>query len=68
MSETENLSSWLDSGEPYRFVWDRLGAWADDEYAGLLASLQTGPYWPMIEDDVVKTLEEAKKTYVDLER
>jgi hypothetical protein len=68
MTEAENLTRWKDSGEAHCWVWAYAGAWTDDEYAGLLATLRAGPYWPMNEDDIKKTLEAAAKTYLDLRR
>jgi hypothetical protein len=68
MNEAENLSRWKDSGEPHVWVWACEGAWTDDEYAGLLATLRAGPYWPLNKDDIVKTLEAAVRTFRDLQR
>ena len=68
MTEAGNLTRWQDSGQPHRWVWDSSGAWCHDEFVSLLDTLRAGPYWPLNEDDVLKTLEEARNTYCDLER
>ena len=68
MTETENLSRWQDSGEPHVWVWECSGAWCHDDFVSLLATVRAGPYWPLNEDDVLKTLEAARDTYCDLER
>jgi hypothetical protein len=68
MTELDNLTRWKDAGHPHIWVWAWAGAWTDDEYAGLLASLRIGPFWPLNEDDIMKTLEAAAKTYLDLKR
>jgi hypothetical protein len=64
MTEGENLMRWKDSGHPHIWVL----AWTDDEYAGLLATLRAGPYWPLTDDDIAKTLDAAAKTLRDLQR
>lgn len=63
-----NLTHWLDSGDPYRWVWSRSAAWSEQDCAELLGDLQAGPYWPLDEAEVRRTLEEATSTYCDLER
>ena len=63
-----NLSRWLDSGDPYRWVWRRSAAWSEQDYAELLAELRAGPYWPLDEAEVRRTLEASTATYRDLER
>ena len=63
-----NLSRWLESGEPYRWIWTRSGAWSEQDYAQLLAELKTGPYWPLDEAEVRQTLETVTSTFRDLER
>ena len=68
MSEMQNFPRWLESGEPYRWIWRRMGAWSEQDYATLLADLRAGPYWPLDEADVRRTLETATATYRDLER
>ena len=68
MNETHNLSRWLESGDPYRWIWSRVGAWSEQDYATLLADLRAGPYWPLDEAEVRRTLEAATATYRDLER
>jgi len=68
MTEADNLSGWKDSGEPHVWVWGRSGAWCHEEFVSLLVTLRTSPYWPLNEDDVLKTLEAARNTYCDLER
>lgn len=68
MTDSENLARWIDAGHPHRWVWKCSGAWSDQEYADLVASLREGPFWPMKEEEVLKTLEAARTTYIDLER
>ena len=68
MYEAENLTRWRDSGDPHRFVWGCTGAWSEQEFASFLASLRSGQYWPLNEDDVRKTLDDAADTYHDLKR
>ena len=68
MTEADNLRRWQESGDPYRWVWGCAGAWTVEDYAILLADLRAGSYWPMIEDDVVITLDKTRKLYGDLER
>jgi hypothetical protein len=63
-----NLTRWLDSGDPYRWVWSRSAAWSEQDYAELLVDLRAGPYWPLDEAEVRRTLETATSTYRDLER
>ena len=63
-----NLARWLESGDPYRWVWSRLGAWCEQDYAALIADLRAGPYWPLDEAEVRGTLEAATTMYRDLER
>lgn len=63
-----NLTAWLDSGDPYRWVWSRSAAWSEQDYAEFLVALQAGPYWPLDESEVRRTLETATSTYRDLER
>ena len=63
-----NLSRWLESGDPYRWIWSRSGAWSEQELATLLAELRTGPYWPLDGAEILRTLETATSTYRDLER
>ena len=68
MTESENLSKWQDSGQPHIWVWQHIGAWSDEEYAELLATLRAGPSWPLNEVDIMRTLHEAAQTYHDLKR
>ena len=68
MNEIHNFSRWLYSGDPYRWVWSRVGAWGEQDYATLLTELRAGPYWPLSEAQVRLTLETATSTYRDLER
>jgi hypothetical protein len=68
MTQAENLMQWKDSGEPHRWVWACAGAWTDEEYAGLLATLRAGPYWPLNDAEILQTLEAAAKTFRDLQR
>jgi hypothetical protein len=63
-----NFSRWVESGDPYRWIWNRMGAWSEQDYATLLADLRAGPYWPLDEAEVRRTLETATATYRDLER
>ena len=63
-----NLSRWLESGDPYRWIWSRSGAWSEQDYAALLAELRAGPYWPLDEAEVRGTLETVTATYRNLER
>lgn len=63
-----NLARWLDSGDPYRWVWGRSAAWSEQDCAELLVELRVGPYWPLDEAEVRRTLETATSTYRDLER
>lgn len=63
-----NLTRWRDSGEPYRWIWSKSAAWCEQEFATLLADLRAGPYWPLDEAQVRRTLEAATATYCDLER
>lgn len=63
-----NLSRWLESGDPYRWVWSKAAAWCEQEFATLLADLRAGPFWPLDEVGVRRTLEAATSTYRDLER
>ena len=63
-----NLSRWLESGDPYRWIWNRSGAWCEQEFATLLAELRAGAYWPLDEAEVRGTIETATATYRDLER
>lgn len=64
----DQLSRWLESGDPYRWIWSRSGAWSEQEFATLLAELRAGPYWPLDEGEVRRLLEVATATYRDLER
>lgn len=68
MIEAGNLMRWKDSGDPHRWVWSFSGAWCDDEFARLLTNLQTGPFWPMSEGDILATIEAAAKTFHNLKR
>lgn len=68
MTQAENLSRWQDSGEPHAWVWRCSGAWSDQEFAHLLATLRMGPYWPMNEAEILQTLEDAARTFRDLQR
>lgn len=68
MYEAENLTRWRDSGDPHRFVWGCAGAWSEQEFDCFLASLRSGPYWPLDEANVRNTLEEAADTYHALKR
>jgi hypothetical protein len=63
-----NLTRWLDSGDPYRWVWRRSAAWSEQDFAEFLDDLRAGPYWPLNEAKVRQTLEAATATYRDLER
>jgi hypothetical protein len=63
-----NLTRWLNSGDPYRWVWRRSAAWSEQDYAEFLVDLRAGPYWPLGEAEVRRTLEAATSAYRDLER
>ena len=63
-----NLSRWIESGDPYRWIWSKSAAWCEQDFAELLAELRAGPYWPLEEGGVRRTLEAATSTYRDLER
>lgn len=68
MTDAENLKRWQDSGEAHRWVWNCSGVWCDEEYADLLVLLRMGVYWPMNENDIMKTVEAAAETYHNLNR
>jgi hypothetical protein len=59
--EAENLTRWIRSGEPERWVAARRGQWNHHDWLALLDALRRSPYWPMDDADIGRALDEARE-------
>lgn len=62
--QAENLARWLDSGQPQRWVAERKGDWNHDDWTSLLGLLAESDLWPMEPEEIGRTLEEFKSSFV----
>jgi hypothetical protein len=69
LETTRNLSRWVASGAPARWVTDRRGRWNHDDWLALLADLQKSAYWPLDPDAVGLVLQnESRRRELNLRR
>src|SRR5580700_5058062 len=53
-----NLRRWLESRQPHQWCAEHNGAWNDDAWNALLASLWWSDYWPMDEGAIRSLVED----------
>jgi hypothetical protein len=63
-----NLSRWIASGWPRRWVEARGGRWEGKDWLALLEALRLSPYWPLDTGAVGRVLEEHKRQLLNLRR
>src|SRR5262249_55918797 len=63
-----NLSRWIASGWPRRWVEARGGRWEAEDWLALLEALRLSPYWPLDTAAVGRTVEEYKRQLLTLRR
>jgi hypothetical protein len=63
-----NLRRWREAGHPRRWVGERQGRWAREDWLTLLEELRRSEYWPLDDFLAELTLEEAQASYWNLWR
>jgi hypothetical protein len=67
-AEYWNLWRWHESGQPRRWVEERQGRWAHEDWLQLLEGLRAGGLWPVDLDEVDRTLRQLNLEWWNVHR
>jgi hypothetical protein len=60
-----NLERWRNAGEPATWVAARNGSWNQDDLLRLFGELRRSEFWPLSRKEVISSLEEAKRQWIE---